>query len=124
MTMKRMFTLVLAIMMFVSMFISTSAEDVSFTVTEIKYNGEMLSGKVVGTVPAGKRAGVEVTFFLSGNRYIKTIAPMDLEDGYFELAYSEPAEYMTMVPVTFNRLSDLASRVYYFDAAAENFGIQ
>ena len=117
--MKKILALALAAVMLVSMVCVVAAEDESFTIQDITYNGELLCGKVIGEIPEGKRGGVEVTLFLSGNRYLKTTVPMI--DGEFELSYSEPAEYITMVPVSFTRLTDAASRVRYTSGAAQYF---
>ena len=128
--MKKVMILVAAFIMMVSLLSITFAEDmvttqalpsseeaVSLKITDCKYDGEMLTGKVVGQIPTGKLGAVSVTLFLSGNRYIQV--PVTLINGEFELIYSEPAEYITMTPITFTRLSDIASRTYYYSDAIE-----
>lgn len=128
--MKKVIALVLAAIILASLLSFTVAENgllatqgdlasseqvVSLKVSEYSYDGKLLSGKIVGDVPAGKIGGVTITLFLSGNRYVKTT--MKVTDGEFEYIFSEPAEYITMVPVTFTRLSDTASRVSYYNGA-------
>ncbi len=118
--MKKLMALVLAAILLASMICVATAEDeISFAISNIKYDGKTLTAVVNGEVPAGKRVAVYVTLFMPNNTYIRV--PTTIIDGELEMQYSEAAEYITLLPFTFTRLSDVSSRAYYYGSAVEYF---
>ncbi len=118
--MKKLIALVLAAILLASVICAATAEDdVSFVISNIQYDGNTITAAVSGEVPAGKHVAVYVTLFMPNNTYIRVAATVI--DGELELQYSETAEYITLLPFTFTRLSDVSSRSYYYGSAVEYF---
>lgn len=120
--MKRITALLLALVLMISMVGTVLAETAAtaepkYTLTDVKYDGKDISGKVVlvdGT-SAYEKITVNVTFFIFNNYYMATSQTVK-KDGTFSITGVGPIEYITALARGVN-----ADGTYTRLAAAEVF---
>ena len=99
--MKRIAALLLALVLMISMVgtvlaETTAAAEPKYSITDVKYDGRNVTGKVVlvdGT-SAYEKISVRVTFFIFNNYYMATSQTVK-EDGTFSITGVGPIEYIT-----------------------------
>jgi len=99
--MKRITALLLALIMMISLAgtvlaETTAAAEPKYTITDLKYDGKDVTGKVVitGGTSAYEAISVRVTFFIFNNYYMATAMNVKA-DGSFIIRGVGPIEYIT-----------------------------
>ena len=98
--MKKILAITLAAVLLLSLVGTALAEAAApkYTITDLKYDGQFLSGKVVhdDKTPAVEKIKIRATFFIVGNYYMATSATVK-EDGTFIVEAVGPIEYITAI---------------------------
>ncbi len=103
--MKKIVSLLLAMVIFFSIANIALAEKASagtpkYTLTDVKYDGKDVTGKLVhadGT-PVAEKIKVRVTFYIVGNYYMATSYTLKEENGYtFAITGVGPIVYITVM---------------------------